>query len=172
MISLLAGELCFLNISGIGFDGYVVSKVEKYKKFGPMAYLIGAIFGLLSFKNFNSNVTVNSEKINGKTLMVLIGLCKFSGGGMQLTKTPDAFDGLFDVSIAKNFSKLDIIKNLINLFNGKIVNHKKVATFKSASIHIDMDPHDLPYIQADGELVGHGNFSITIIPKSFAFYCN
>ena len=162
----------FMNLSGIGFDGYVVSKVKKYKKFGSLAYLIGAFFGLLSFKNFYSNVTVNSERISGRTLMVLIGLCRFSGGGMQLTKTPDPFDGLFDVSIAKNFTKFDIIKNLINIFNGMIVNHKKVSTFKSSSIHIEMESHDLLYIQADGELVGHGNFSITIIPRRFAFYCD
>jgi YegS/Rv2252/BmrU family lipid kinase len=160
----------FMNLSGIGFDGYVVSKVEKYKKFGSMAYLVGAFFGLLSFKNFNSIVTVNSERVSGRTLMVLIGLCQFSGGGMQLTKTADPFDGLFDVSIAKNFTKFDIIKNLMNLFNGKIVNHKKVETFKSTSIKIEMEKQDIPYIQADGELIGRGSFSISIIPKSFAFY--
>jgi YegS/Rv2252/BmrU family lipid kinase len=160
----------FMNLSGIGFDGYVVSKVEKYKKFGSMAYLVGAFFGLLSFKNFNSIVTVNSERVSGRTLMVLIGLCRFSGGGMQLTKTADPFDGLFDVSIAKNFTKFDIIKNLMNLFNGKIVNHKKVETFKSTSIKIEMEKQDIPYIQADGELIGRGSFSISIIPKSFAFY--
>lgn len=162
----------FMNLCGIGFDGYVVRKVEKYKVLGAMAYLIGAVFGLLSFKNFISDVTVNSENISGRTLMVLIGLCRFSGGGMQLTKTPDPFDGLFDVSVAKNFKRLDIIKNLINLFNGKIVNHNKVATFKASSIQIETEQNKSPYIQADGEIVGQGDFSVTIIPKSFAFYCD
>jgi diacylglycerol kinase (ATP) len=160
----------FINLSGIGFDGHVVSKVDKYKRLGTFAYLIGTLFALFSFKNFNSRVTINSEEVFGKTLLVLIGLCTYSGGGMRLTKTPDPFDGLFDISIAKNFSKLDIIKNTFKLFNGKIVNYKKVVTLKTSSIEIQVGNNKSALIQADGELIGQGNMAITIIQKSFSFY--
>lgn len=162
----------FNNLAGVGFDGFVVSKVHKYKHFGSVAYLIGAILGLFSFKKFHSSVLINNGKIRSKTLMVLIGLCKFSGGGMKLTKDADPFDGFFDVSIAKNIGKFDIIKNLNKLFNGKIVHHEKVETLKSDSISILIDQDNLPYIQADGELVGNGNIKISIHPKVFSFFGN
>ena len=162
----------FNNLAGVGFDGFVVSKVHKYKHFGALAYLTGAVLGLFSFKNFKSKVVVDSKKINSKTLMVLVGLCNYSGGGMQLTKNANPFDGLFDISIAKNIGKLDIIKNLTKLFNGEIVNHKKVETLKSDSIAITIDEEDLPFIQADGELIGKGNIKVSIVPKAFSFYCN
>ena len=161
----------FNNLAGIGFDGYVANKVVKYKKLGPMAYLIGALFGLFSFSNFNSKVYINSECYSGKTLMILIGLGKFSGGGMKLTKEPNPFDGYFDVSIAKNLSKLDIIKNLSKLYNGNITNHSKVFSIKSNSISINVEEKQLPLIQADGEVIGTGNISITLIPHAFSFYC-
>ncbi len=103
----------FNNLAGVGFDGFVVSKVHKYKHFGALAYLTGAVLGLFSFKNFNSNILVESKEIYSKTLMVLVGLCNYSGGGMQLTKEPNPFDGLFDISIAKNIGKFDIIKKFI-----------------------------------------------------------
>lgn len=160
----------FNNLAGVGFDGFVVSKVHKYKHFGTIAYLVGAILGLFSFNNFYSSVLVNNKKIHSKTLMVLVGLCKYSGGGMQLTKDVNPFDGLFDISIAKNIGKFDIIKNLGKLFNGKIVNHKKVETFKSESISVSIEQDNLPYIQADGELIGRGNISITISPKALSFF--
>ena len=48
--------------------------------------------------------------------MILVGLCKYSGGGMQLTKEPDPFDGLLDISVAKDIGKFDIIKNLTESF--------------------------------------------------------
>lgn len=162
----------FNNLAGVGFDGFVVSKVHKYKHFGAIAYLVGAALGLFSFKNFNSKVVVNKKEISFKTLMILVGLCNYSGGGMQLTKDVNPFDGLFDISIVKNIGKLDIIKNLIKLFNGKIVSHKKVVTLKSNSITIKINEDNLPFIQADGELIGKGNIQVSIVPKAFSFYGN
>lgn len=160
----------FNNLAGVGFDGFVVSKVHKYKHFGAIAYLVGAILGLFRYKNFKAQVSVNSNNIKSKTLMVLIGLCNFSGGGMRLTKNPDPFDCLFDISIAKNIGKVDILKNLTKLFNGKIVNHKKVVALKSDSLIIKIEEEEKPFIQADGELIGKGNVKISIVPKAFSFY--
>ena len=162
----------FINLAGVGFDGYVVNNIEKYKRFGTMSYLLGALFGLLSFENFHSKVLFNSRNISGKTLMVLIGLCKYSGGGMQLTKMPNPFDGLFDICIAKDFSKFEVVKNITKLFNGKIVNYKKVETQKTTEITIEINEEQLPFIQADGELIGKGNIKVSLISKSFSFYCN
>ena len=161
----------FNNLAGVGFDGYVVSKVGKYKHFGALAYLIGAVLGLFSFKNFKVDVVANSQRIPTKSLMVLIGLCKYSGGGMQLTEYTNATNGLFDISIAKNFSKLDILKNLVKLFNGSIVKLKKVETLKTNTVTISCKSKlNIPFIQADGELIGTGDIKASIVPKAFSFY--
>ena len=162
----------FVNLAGVGFDGYVIYRMRKYKRLGALSYLIGALLGLFSFKNFNSQVLLNSEEISGKNLMVLIGLCKYSGGGMQLTKTPNPFDGLFDVTIAKNFSKFNVLSNLHKLFNGKIINFAKVVNYKTTSIEIITNKKELTFIQADGELIGKGHIKATIISKALQFYCS
>lgn len=161
----------FNNLAGVGFDGYVVSKINKKKHFGAIAYLVGALLGLFTFKNFSPTIIINNERYYGKTLMVLVGLCQYSGGGMQLTKTPNPFDGYFDVSIAKDFSKFDVIKNLGTLFNGSIVHHDKVVSLKTKSLEIIIDEKDSPYIQSDGELIGTGSINLSIIPNAFSFYC-
>lgn len=162
----------FNNLAGVGFDGFVVSKVGKYKNLGAIAYLIGAIAGLFSFKNFSSTITLNETEIRTKSLMVLAGLCKYSGGGMQLTKDPNPNDGLFDVSIAKDLSKFDILKNLSNLFNGKIVDHSKVENYKVSELSIIITSKVKPFIQADGELIGTGSIRLKIVPRAFTFYAN
>jgi diacylglycerol kinase (ATP) len=165
-------SIYFNNLAGVGFDGFVVSKVSKYKNLGAIAYLIGAIAGLFSFKNFSSTITLNETEIRTKSLMVLAGLCKYSGGGMQLTKDPNPNDGLFDVSIAKDLSKFDILKNLYNLFNGKIVEHSKVENYKVSELSIIIDSKVKPFIQADGELIGTGSIRLKIVPRAFTFYAN
>ena len=161
----------FNNLAGMGFDGHVVSKVGKYKHFGALAYLIGTIAGLFSFKNFEAEITTNSKIVKLKSLMVLIGLCKYSGGGMQLTKSVDPFDGQFDISLAGNFTTWDILKNTLKLFNGSIVNFNKVQTFTTNEITIKVLDDTKPFIQADGELIGSGNISISVVPRAFSFFC-
>lgn len=162
-------EIYFNNLAGVGFDGCVVHKVGKFKHFGALAYLIGALFGMFKYKNSSVEVKLEDTIIKTKALMVLVGLCQFSGGGMQLTKNANPADGLFDISIARNLSKRDILFNLTNLFNGKITNHKKVSVFKSKAITITANNPGV-FIQADGELVGQGGFSASIIPDAFCFY--
>ena len=161
----------FNNLAGIGFDAYVVSKVSKHKNLGAIAYLLAALIGLFSFKNFNSRVIINSEEISGKTLMILIGLCKYSGGGMQLTQQPNPFDGLFDVSIVENLSKFEILKHLPKLFNGKIHTIKRVQHLKTTSLKIYVEPDACLLVEADGELIGTGAIEVSLIPKALSFYC-
>ena len=161
----------FNNLAGIGFDAYVVSKVSKHKNLGAIAYLLAAIISLFSFKNFNSKVITNSEEISGKTLMILIGLCKYSGGGMQLTQQPNPFDGLFDVSIVENLSKFEILKHLPKLFNGKIHTIKRVQHLKTTSLKIYVEPDACLLVEADGELIGTGAIEVSLIPKALSFYC-
>lgn len=168
-IQLQKSSIFFNNLTGIGFDGYVVSKVHKYKHLGAIAYLYGTLKGLFAFKNFEVKVECNQEVKNTKALMVLIGLCQYSGGGMQLTKDPIINDGYFDISIAHNFKASDIIKNIIKLFNGNVTNSPKIESLKTSKVSITTKNKNLP-IQADGELIGYGSFSVKIHPKALCFY--
>ena len=51
-LRILSGKrrvVYFINYAGVGFDGYVISKIEKYKFLGPLSYLIAAIGNFISF---------------------------------------------------------------------------------------------------------------------------
>ncbi|WP_428743477.1 diacylglycerol/lipid kinase family protein [Tenacibaculum sp.] len=157
----------FNNVAGIGYDGYVVNKLNKLKKFGSIAYLLSGIAGLLFYKKTTFNILINDKIIKTKCLMTLFGICKYSGGGMQLTDYKDSSNGLFDITIAKNFSFLDLLFNIKKLYNGKILQHKKVETHISNSLLITpMSTTELPYIQADGELIGQGSVKVSMIEKA------
>ncbi len=159
----------FNNLAGIGFDGYVVHKVHKYKNLGSLAYITGAIVSLTSYKKPMLEILFNNTKIKSKTLMLLIGICKYSGGGMQLTKNSNPTDGLFDITFITYFSLLEVLKNIQNLFNGKITNHTLVKNYKTSELKVNILDNQTTYIQADGELIGSGNFSVSILPKALNF---
>jgi len=160
----------FNNVAGIGYDGYVVHKLKKLKRFGGIAYLLSGLAGLLFYKPIDFIIEINSKKLQEKCLMVVFGICKFSGGGMQFTKYINPFNGLFSITIAKNLTLLDIILNLPKLYNGTIVHHKKVSTYQTNYLKITpVSKIEKPFIQADGELIDYGYVSISIIKKAIRF---
>lgn len=157
----------FNNVAGIGYDGYVVNKLNKLKRFGPIAYLLSGIAGLLLYKKTTFKIAINNKIIETKCLMTLYGICKYSAGGMQLTDFKDSNNGLFDITIAKNLSFLDLLFSIKKLYNGKILQHKKVETHVTNSLLITpQNKNDLPYIQADGELIGKGEVKVSIIKSA------
>jgi len=170
-ISLIAKNqiVYFNNLAGIGFDGFVVNKVHKFKNLGSFAYLSGALVSLFSYKKPLLEITFNKTVIKSKTLLLFIGICKFCGGGMQLTKNPNPTDGLFDISFVKNISLFQILTNISGLFNGKITEHKIVENYKSNKLKIRVIDTNETYIQADGELIGSGDFNVEILPKKLNF---
>lgn len=160
----------FNNVAGIGYDGYVVQKLNKLKRFGGIAYLLSGIMGLLFYKKTPFTITIHNETVTTRCLMTLFGICRYSGGGMQLTSYTDSSDGFFDITIAKNLTLLDLLINLPKLYNGRIVNHKKVSTYLSKSVTVSpKNPNDQPFIQADGELIGTGKVTVSIVEKALHF---
>jgi len=158
----------FNNVAGIGFDGFVVNNITKFKKYGVMAYLLGTITSFMRYKKTILTIKFNTQEISTQSLLTIVGICKYSGGGMQLTSDVNTRDGLFDISIAKDFKFLNMLLNIFKFFNGSIVKHKEVEIYKTAQIQITAKD-EKTFIQADGELIGRGGFQATVIPKAICF---
>lgn len=163
----------FNNVAGIGYDGYVVNKLNNLKRFGSIAYLLSGISGLLFYKKKPFAIEINNKLIETKCLMTLFGICKYSAGGMQLTNYQYSFNGLFDVTIAKNLNFKDLIFNIKKLYNGTIVHHKKVDTYLTDELTVTpISTKGKVYIQADGELIGTGKVKVKIYKKAIQFIVN
>jgi YegS/Rv2252/BmrU family lipid kinase len=161
----------FNNVAGIGYDGYIVHKLNSLKRFGAVAYLLAGISGLLFYKKSVFTIIFNDKTIETNCLMTLFGICKFSGGGMQFTKDINPSDGFFDITIAKNLNLFDLIYNIKKLYDGNIVHHKKIETYKTKKITV-IPKTTKPFIQADGELISTGKVTVTIIEKAVRFVVN
>jgi len=163
-------NIYFNNVAGIGYDGYVVNKLKKLKKYGGIAYLLSGLSGLLFYKKSDFIIEINNQTIQERCLMTIFGICKFSGGGMQFTKDVNPSDGLLDITIAKNLTLLDLILNLPKLYNGNIVHHKKVTTYKSNTLKVTpTSTVEKPFIQADGELIDSGSVYVSIVKNAIQF---
>ncbi|MEE9408787.1 MAG: diacylglycerol kinase family protein [Polaribacter sp.] len=158
----------FNNVAGLGYDGYIVNKLNSLKRFGAIAYLLSGLAGLLFYKKTVFKIIFDDKIIKTNCLMTLFGICKFSGGGMQFTENVNPSDGLLDITIAKNLNIFDLIYNIKKLYNGNIVHHKKMETYKTKEITV-IPQTAKPFIQADGELIDTGKITVKVIEKAISF---
>lgn len=168
-ITLSNGEKeYFNNLAGIGYDGYVVRNLKNLKKVGSLAFLISGFYSLLSYNKTKYTIRIKNKTLHEECLMILFGICKYSGGGLRLTKNPNPKDGLLDITIVKNISIFDLLLNLPKLYNGNIVYHKKVETYKDEVIQIIN--HNNSIIEADGEIIGTDSLDVIIIKKAIQIF--
>ena len=168
-ITLLNGKKeYFNNLAGTGYDGYVVKNLNYLKKMGSLAFLVSGLYSLFSYKKTKYKIIINNKTINEQCLMILFGICKYSGGGLRVTKDPNPKDGLLDITIVKNISFLDLLFNIPKLYNGDIIHHRKVTNYKTRELKI-LDNYNST-IEADGEIIGNGSLNVTIIRKALQFF--
>ena len=85
--------------------------------------------------------------------MLGVGLCKFTGGGMRLAKNPDPDDGLLDITLAEDFTKLDVVKSIsLDFLTETFLKVKKLARYKTEKIRVKII-EGADFAQADGELI-------------------
>ena len=158
----------FVTYSGVGFDSFMLKRIEDYKWLGKLSYLVCAIMNFSKYKNVALKVVTSKTEIETKVFLLGVGICKYTGGGMQLIKNPKGNDGLLNVTIAQEFSKFDIIRNFFNLFNGSIFKERKVLTLLDSSLKIHAKNEDL-VCQGDGEIFGVGKIEYSVIKKGLRY---
>ena len=158
----------FNNLAGIGYDGYVVKNLNYLKKIGAVAFLLSGLYSLFTYKKSKYTIRIKNKTLHKECLMILFGICTYSGGGLRVTKKPDPADGLLDITVVKNMTFIDLIFNLPKLYNGTIVHHKKIENYKVKDIKIIDDYNSI--IEADGEIVGTGSLHVTIYKNVIQFF--
>ncbi len=156
----------FAVSSGIGFDAAVCTEVEQSKwkprfnkiGLGKLVYLVIALRNLMKIQDIACKLTlVDSEgktiEVSRKSFIFAAAMNhKFEGGGFMFAPQADAEDGLLDLCLVENMSKMRILRVLPTAFKGKHVKFKEVYMNKCRSIHIRAD--EQMYIHADGEVLG------------------
>ena len=89
----------FVTYSGVGFDSFMLKKIEAYKWLGKFSYLVCAIMNFAKYKNIPLNLITSKTEIEAEVFLLGIGICKYTGGGMRLIKNPKGNDGLLNITI-------------------------------------------------------------------------
>ncbi|HFS67351.1 MAG TPA: diacylglycerol kinase family lipid kinase [Flavobacteriia bacterium] len=165
-INLNGKDFFFNNGSGLGLDAFVVQNLNK--KFGKLSYIFASFKSVFKFNKSKIKYVCNNKEQMVNSLLMSIGICSYSGGGMQLTNKAITNDGLFDVTVIHDLNPMALFFNVHRLYNGKLSKHKKVETFKTNKLEINILDKNTR-IQADGELLGSGKAIFEMLPNAINF---
>jgi diacylglycerol kinase (ATP) len=160
-------ERAFINIAGLGFDALVAARAQKSKLPGAnLPYLGSALTTLIGFKNLHVEIDADDTHIETAGVFVQIANAQFMGGGYHFAPMAKLDDGLLDVCIVGDFSKLELIKTIPSVYKGKHVTHAKFTHVAAKSISIKTN--DPAMVQLDGELVGRSPVRFTVLPAAIS----
>lgn len=160
----------FINIAGMGFDAMVAKKVNVLKEKGYrglMVYMYSLLSSLIRFKPTRLIIYSKGKMIySDTTFLASFGICKYNGGGMMLL--PDAIpdDGLFDITVIRKVSRLKVLTNIKNVFDGSFVKIKEVERFQGRSFSVISDPPNKLSLETDGESLGNSPLDFEVLPKA------
>lgn len=160
----------FFEVAGIGLEAELFPAGEELKAVGLFSRLRGVIKGLgtiLTFKPTKLSISFDERRRRHyQAIQVTICNAPFYGPHFQVASNVLMDDGLLDVVVYKNFSKLEFIRHGISITQGRRVYQPKITHRKVKSLRISTEqPIEM---MVDGEIQGHTPAIVRTIPAALS----
>jgi len=158
----------FANVAGMAYDAHVVKVAEGYKHTSKrkMLYLWLVLRELLGFQPPALNLAFNGESLNQEFYTINVGICKYSGGGMQLVSHADPQSGQLALTLIRKFPKWRVLIDTPKLFSGKLEQHLYTRMAHTQGLQVSAAPGAELHVEVDGEYLGVGPLNFGVIPKA------
>ncbi len=149
---LYPGGRFFGNGVGIGFDAVVGFEAAKLKKLHGFAnYLVAALRTMfLYYRAPLVRIELDNDMVKLPALMVSIMNGRRMGGGFMMAPQSKIADGLFDLCIVGQVSRMGILGLIPQFTKGTQAGHPKVSMRQSRLVKVTAEHGSLP-AHADGE---------------------
>jgi diacylglycerol kinase (ATP) len=157
----------FVNVGSVGMSAAVAQRANGMSKaLGGKATFFYALTRVF-FEWQNTDVSVQLDdamRREGRMHDVIVANGQFHGGAMKLAPHASPDDGLFDVVLIGDVTKVDFMTTAPKLYKGTYLEHPKVEHLRSRSVAVNA-PERLP-IELDGEQVGTTPVRFEIVPQA------
>lgn len=147
-------KIPFMAIAYVGFDSEVNRLANAHQGYfnGTLGYIICVLKALKNFKPFEIEITIDDRTWKERVMMVSIANGPFYGGGMKIAPQAVMDDGVLDICIVKEISKLELLRQFPKVFKGTHVTHPKIMMSSGRKVKIVSDEERELF--ADGEHAG------------------
>ncbi len=155
----------FINSVGVGFDAAVALRVNRgIRPFkGVSAYIYAFFETLLSYQVVEIDIDMGNGPLKSTPLLVAVGIGQAYGGGMKIV--PDAIqdDGLFDVCVFNNMSRLGLVYHFPKVFSGRLNQVKQYAGYRTRELKLKLS--ETRPLHMEGEIFFGDQMHFTLQPK-------
>jgi YegS/Rv2252/BmrU family lipid kinase len=155
------------NVGSAGMSGAVAQRANaKTKALGGRATFFYALTReFLAWRNTRVTVELDDgTRHEGPMHDVIVANGRYHGGGMKLAPGAAQDDGLFDVVLIGDVTKLDFLTTAPKLYSGRYLSHPKVELLRSSTVAIDA-AGALP-LEVDGEPIGTTPARFEVVPSA------
>ena len=165
------------NMFNIGFDCNVADLTSRMKTkpfiSGSLAYFLSIFSMLIKKKGANLEIELDGKKMHkGPLLLTSVANGSFCGGGIKSNPCASLNDGLIDVNIIYNISRLNFLSKLPFYMKGthtKLKNIQNViANYKCRSLTVTPCDGSMR-LCIDGEIIDAGETRFELIDSAIDF---
>ncbi len=145
----------FVNVAGMGYDAFIVKKVEEKGGAQNAFRYFSMIFKcLLAYEHQHGQLIFPGQQLSDRFYTIHVGIGKYSGGGMTFVPHARPNSGTFAITTIGEITKPGVLMNTYRLYNGTIGKHPKVQTYQSKALSVEsLGKHPIA-VEADGEYLG------------------
>jgi diacylglycerol kinase (ATP) len=157
----------FINVAGLGLDGATVDRVNRTSKAlgGFVSFLWATVATLILYKNQKMMIAVDGVQVCEEPVTVVVfGNGRYFGSGMCVAPNALLDDGLFDIVILKDLSKVNLLISLPRVYKGTHLSHPRITSLRGKTIKVTADGTAL--LDLDGEQPGCAPVEIELLPRA------
>ncbi len=156
----------FVNVAGMAYDGFIGKKLTEKPARNKAHYLLKVAQYLTAYRLSKARITFDGHTVEDFFYTINIGLCRFSGGGMQFVPHAVPDDGLFALTFARKISKLEVLIQTPRFYNGSLLSHPKIEGHQARSIRVEHTDGIPTLLEADGEFLGETPVEFELLERA------
>ena len=163
----------FAAAGGTGFDAQVAhtmaTRTQRWQR-GRAGYFLATLNELRRFRNRELRLRLatddGSRAIEGRFLFVAFANGPYYGGGMQICPDASTMDGLLDVCLVGDISRLGALRELPGIYRAAHVDHPLVEIVRVRELAIEGQAGTRVHL--DGEPFGELPAQVSVLPGAVA----
>ena len=161
-------ERYFVNVAGMAYDAFIARKMdEQHRKPARFVYLLMVAKYLFDYRLTPARILFDDQVVSDDFYTINIGICRYSGGGMQLVPQAIPDDGQLALTFARRLPKLEVLLQTRRFYDRSILQHPKITGLQVKALRVEHPEGASPtLLEADGEFLGETPAEFFILEKT------